>query len=208
MNRGPAAFAILVVWAMGAQAADTMRLVGTVLLSPGSADPSHAVFQTTDGRQLIIDVGQKVDGCRLVKVRPRQATMDCAEGLVSLTLRSDLRSHGAAPQVHGAAYQVTLPRKTFALTLEDRKRIASQLSLEPDVREGWLHGYRVAWLEPGGDFHRLGLREDDVVISLNGPPASVPGAFMQAVSSLRGQAAFQLTVERGGRLIDYSYLFD
>ncbi len=200
--------AVLVVCAMGAQAADTVRLVGTVLLSPGGGDPSHAVFETADGRQLIIDVGQEIDGCKLVRVQPRQATMDCAQGLVSLTLRSDLRSRRAAPESHGDTYQVTLPRETFALAMQDRQRIASQVALEPDVHEGWLRGYRVAWLEPAGDFYRLGLREHDVVISLNGTPASVPGAFMQAVSGLRGQAAFQLTVERDGRLIDYSYLLE
>jgi hypothetical protein len=31
---------------------------------------------------------------------------------------------------------------------------------------------------------------------------------MQAVNGLRGQAAFQFTVERSGRLIAYSYLLD
>ncbi len=200
--------AVLGLWALGAQGADTTQLVGTVMLSAGDRDPSHAVFETVDGRRLFIDVGQEIDGCRLVSVRPRQATMDCAEGLVSLTIRSDLQSRRAAPGVRSAAYVVTLHGETFALTAEDHGRIASQVSLEPDVREGWLHGYRVAWLEPGGDFYRLGIREDDVVISVNGTPASAPGAFMQAVSGLRGQAAFQLTVERDGRLIDYSYLFD
>jgi type II secretion system protein C len=202
------AMVVLVAWMMGAQAADAMRLVGTVLLSPGSADPSHAVFETADGRQLIVEAGQEIDGCTLTKVGPRRAIMDCAEGLVSLTLRSDLRSRLAPPEVQDAIYQITLPRETFALALDDRRRIASQASLEPEVRDGWMYGYRVNWLAPGGDFQRLGLREGDVVISLNGTPASAPGPFMQAVNGLRGQAAFQFTVERSGRLIAYSYLLD
>ena len=208
MNPGPAVIVALSLAPLTVAGADTVRLVGTVVLSGDAREPSHAVFETGDGRQLILDVGQEVDGCRLVRVLPRQATMDCADGLVSLTLRSGLHSRDNPPERGGDSYQVTLPREAFVLALDDHQRIANQASLEPVVRDGWMYGYLVAWLEPGGDFYRLGLREDDVVIRLNGVPASTPGPFMQAVSALRGQTAFQLTVDRGGRVIDYSYLFD
>ena len=82
------------------------------------------------------------------------------------------------------------------------------MSLEPAVRDGMLEGYRVAWLDPEGDFRRLGLRPDDVIVSLNDVPATTPGAFMQAVSGLRGRSSFRLAVERSGELIGYSYLLD
>lgn len=195
-------------WAPGAPAAETLRLVGTVYLSPGDGMPSHAVFETADGRQLIIDIDQEIDGCRLAKVDRSQATMDCAEGLISLTLRSDLSGPPPAQEIHGDVYQVTLPGGSFALAARGRQGTKHQLSLEPAVRGGSLYGYRVVWLERGGDFYRLGLRENDVVVSLNSTPANIPGPFMQAVSGLRGQTAFQLTVERNGRLIAYSYLLD
>lgn len=198
----------LTAWTALAQAADTLRLAGTVVLSPGGGAPSHAVFETGDGHQLIVDVGQEVGGCVLVEVRRHRATMDCAHGLVSLGLRSDLRAERASEAPAGDRFLVTLPREAFVLAVNDRQRIAGQISLEPAVRDGWLYGYRVAWIEAGGDFYRLGLREGDVVVSLNGTAASAPGAFMQAVNGLQGQTAFDLTVERRGRRIAYSYLFE
>ena len=209
MNRGwQAGLLSLIACAALAQAADTLRLAGTVVLSPGGGHPSHAVFETADGDQLIVDVGQEVDGCVLVEVRRHRATMDCAQGLVSLGLRSDLRARRTATAAAGDRYLVTLPRKAFVLAVNDRQRIAGQISLEPAVRDGWLQGYLVTWIEPGGDFYRLGLREGDVVVSLNGAAASAPGAFMQALNGLQGQTAFDLTVERQGRRIAYSYLFE
>ena len=79
---------------------------------------------------------------------------------------------------------------------------------EPEVRDGMLSGYRVAWIDPGGDFRRLGLKEDDVIVSLNDVSAARPGAFMQAFNGLRGQPGFHLSLERSGALIGYTYLFD
>jgi len=203
------AAAVVITGSIGvAQGAETVRLVGTVALTAGQADPSHAVFETEDGRQIIMDVGQEIDGCRLASVHARHVVMDCAEGSVSLMLRSDLTSSRAVAAERAAVYQVTLPRDAFPIALERRQHLASQLSLEPAVRDGWLYGYRVAWLALGGEFYRLGLRPEDVVVSLNKVPASSAGPFMHAVGSLPGQSSFELTVERSGELIDYRYLFD
>lgn len=192
----------------GLAVAGEYRLLGTIVLSPDADRPSHAVFETEDGRQLIVDSGQRIGGCRLASVSVRTALMDCAGGSISVALRSDLRATSAEPARRTAEYQVTLPREAFLVAVSDRQRMASQMSLEPAVRDGMMLGYRVAWLDPDGDFRRLGLRPEDVIVSLNDVPAATPGAFMQAVNGLRGQSSFHLAVERSGELIGYSYLLD
>ena len=73
-------------------AAGDLRLVGTMMMDSGAGDPSHAVFETDDKRQLIVDLGQEIEGCVLVDVGARQVRMDCAAGEVSLVLRSKLRA--------------------------------------------------------------------------------------------------------------------
>jgi type II secretion system protein C len=187
---------------------DTLRLVGTLQIAAIDGGPSHAVFAIDDGRQLVVDVGQEVRGCMLLSVGSRRAELECADGMITLTLRSDLRVRDIPGPADETRYQITLPRDTFVELIGDRQRVARQLSLQPAVRDGWLQGYRVSWLEEGGDFHRLGLRADDVIVSLNGVAASNPGPFMQALGGLRGQSSFQLVVERAGEQIAYSYLLD
>ena len=123
-------------------------------------------------------------------------------------MRSDVRARQSSSQARIAEYQVTLPKKAFIPAISERQRLASQISLEPAVRDGMLQGYRVAWVDQEGDFRRLGLRAEDVIVSLNDVPATSPGAFMQAVSGLRGQSSFRLVVERSGDVIGYSYLLD
>ena len=194
------------MWGHAAHGAEAARLVGTVPLNSIQNEPTHAVFETADHRQMIIDIGQEIDGCRLASVHAHHVVMDCADGSVLLTLPCGMKTRTATGSPLAAVYHVTLPRDAF--NPGQGQRPVGQLSLEPAVRDGWLYGYRVAWVEPGGEFHRLGLRPDDVVVRLNDVPAGTAGAFMQAVGELPALSGFQLTVERSGELIDYQYLFD
>lgn len=186
-------------------AAGDLRLVGTMMMDSRAGDPSHAVFETDDKRQLIVDLGQEIEGCVLVDVGARQVRMDCAAGQVSLVLRSKLRAARQDLPSAPARYDISLPRADFERAVGDRQRLVSQISLEPSVHDGYLEGYRVAWLLPGGDFHRLGLQDGDVILSLNGVAASDPGTFMQTINALRGQPNFDLLVERSGQPLAYSY---
>jgi type II secretion system protein C len=194
-------------WSGGVQAAEAFRLLGTVHLTPGEEGPSHAVFETDDGRQMIIDRGQVVDGCRLADVHENHVVMACSGGAVTLMLRSGLRPCRDYPGSPAAVYRVTLPRAAFEANGGDAEG-ANQLALEPAVRDGLQYGYRVAWLERGGRFYRLGLRAEDVIVALNDVPTGLPGPFMQAMAMLPGSEGFRVTVERSGELIDYRYLFD
>ncbi|MGD8636884.1 MAG: hypothetical protein PVI48_10485 [Gammaproteobacteria bacterium] len=194
-------------WSGSVQAAEALRLLGTVHLAPGQEGPSHAVFETDDGRQMIIDRGQEVDGCRLAAVHENHVVMACSGGAVTLMLRSGLRPCRERPGSPTAIYRVTLPRAAFEDDGGDPEG-ANQLSLEPAVRDGLQYGYRVAWLELGGQFYRLGLRAEDVIVAFNDVPAGLPGPFMQAVGMLPGSEGFRVTLERSGELIDYRYLFD
>ena len=192
----------------GLASGEDIRLVATMIVDPDPGSASRAVFES-NRQQIKVGIGDAIGGCTLASVTEKQVLLGCADGMVTLMLRSGIAAiHGIEKHRQTAHYQVRLPRREFLFALDDRQRIASQLSLEPYVKAGYLYGYRVAWLKPGGDFHRLGLRMEDVIISLNGVRASEAGAFMQAVNSLRGQANFGLGIDRDGSLIEYAYLLE
>lgn len=190
-----------------------LRLVATFVVDPDPRDASHAVFENSAGAQAVIGRGETIAGCTLVKIGSKNAKLHCAGGAVSLLIEEDAgRAFQPARDAVGeiatgpASYQISLPRDDFHFALSDRQRLVSQVSLEPAVGDGYQYGYRIAWLRQGGDFHRLGLRDGDVIVSLNGVPAADAGIFVQAVNGLRGTTSFALGVERDGERIDYSYL--
>ncbi len=196
----------LLILATGIAGGQDVRLVATFVVEPDPTSASSAVFEI-DGRQETRHVGDLVDGCSLTAVGEKSAELQCADGELSMTLLSGVTRATDPQRVSvGERYQVQLPRTAFRSALLDRQKIAGQVSLEPYVRDGYLYGYRIAWLKPGGDFQQLGLMPEDVITSLNAVPASQPGPFMQAVNGLNGQSSFSLAVDREGERIDYTYL--
>jgi len=197
----------------GAVSGGDLRLVATFVVDPDPRNASHAVFEYPAGDQSVVARGEAVADCTLANIGTKSAKLQCAGGAVSLLIEEgagqdsdpagDARIEAAAAPV---SYQVSLPRDDFQFALGNRQRLVSQVSLEPAVGDGYQYGYRIAWLREGGDFHRLGLRGGDVIVSLNGVPAADPGTFVQAVNGLRGTTSFALGVERDGVRIDYSYL--
>ena len=206
MMRRMAVLIFGVVLPLATAAAGDVRLVGTVMLGNDGGRASHAVFETDAGRQLIVERDQQISGCLLVEVRARDVRMACAEGEISLVLRAKLRAANFEPPSAPMRYDIDLPQEDFLRAMSDRQRMTSQISLEPEVRDGYLEGYRVAWVLPGGDFHRLGLQDGDVILSLNGVAASDPGNFMRTLNSMRGQRSFELIVARDGQSLAYSYV--
>ena len=199
---------------LGTAMADELQLVATTVVRPDPGGMSRAVVADAAGRQTIVKAGGRVAGCRLDEVGRKMVHLRCADGAVTVVLweglpRQAVRPADASPGSETpASYRVSLPRDDFQFALADRQRLVSQVSLEPAVADSRLYGYRITWLREGGDFHRLGLREEDVILSLNGVRAGNPGIFMQAVNGLRGTTSFALGVERDGSQIEYSYLLD
>ena len=201
---------VLIALSLASLIADAgeLRLVATMRVDPDPGLSSRALFES-NGEQLHAGIGDAVGECRLAGVTDKQVLLDCSKEMVTLILQSGIAMHAPGEdEIPISRYEVSLPRSEFLAALVDRQRLAGQLSLEPYVRHGFLYGYRVAWLKPGGDFERLGLQTEDVLVSLNGARAAEPATFMQVVNSLGGQMSFDVGVDRDGELISYAYLLE
>jgi serine protease Do len=80
-------------------------------------------------------------------------------------------------------------------------------TLTPDVAQGLdlpsdAHGVVVVQVEPGSLADAAGLRERDVIVSVDGQPVTDVGAFHAAVESARTSDVLRLRVRRGA-----GYLF-
>lgn len=185
------------------------RLVGT-LQSDDPDIPSRALIEDASGNQQAVAEGQPLGGCLLEEVGRRDISLACAGGLVTLTLESRIDGPDviAEPYEPKVTYQVTVPAKDFRMEVSNRQRLANQLSLAPDVRDGRTHGWRVDYVEVGGRFHRWGLRRGDVIVGLNNTPVSEPGPFMQTLNGLEDARTFDCEVERDGERIRYQVILE
>jgi hypothetical protein len=69
----------------------------------------------------------------------------------------------------------------------------------PEVRKGRTIGFRVSSVRPDGLIAAAGLRNDDVVLAINGYRVSSPDKAMLAYAKLRFANHYAIDIERQGR---------
>jgi general secretion pathway protein C len=77
--------------------------------------------------------------------------------------------------------------------------------LEPDRRGGETVGFRLREVRPDGPIAQIGLREGDVISSINGLATSVPQNALAIYASLRSVDHLSVAVQRDGRAITAEY---
>ncbi len=83
--------------------------------------------------------------------------------------------------------------------------LGPQARLEPDVREGKAIGFRLRDVKDGGVFARIGLRDGDLIASVNGLATNGPDNALAIYTSLRSVGPFRWPLERAGRRITTEY---
>ena len=91
------------------------------------------------------------------------------------------------------------------LALGNLVLLSSLVRVEPEIRDGKPFGYRLFAISVDGPMAKLGLRNDDVLVSVNGLDIATPDRVLGAYSKLRTASQFALGLVRDGRQISQAY---
>jgi general secretion pathway protein C len=75
----------------------------------------------------------------------------------------------------------------------------------PEVREGRSVGFRLYAVRPDGVLARIGLRNRDVILAVNGLPLTSPEGGLDAFVKLRSARHVSLGLERDGLRITHDH---
>jgi len=92
-----------------------------------------------------------------------------------------------------------LDRRAFDATVGDFDRVASQIRVIPNVVDGKSVGYRVFGIETSSVFSHLGLRNGDVLRSVNAVALTDPGTALGVLRDLRRERRITLDIYRRQR---------
>jgi type II secretion system protein C len=173
---------------------ESWRVAGTVI----GGNSSMALIENAAGIQRELRVGDILDGCKLGAITPRGLALDCAGTIRWRALEPDDRPVAAPKNTPAATAE--LSGQAFRDLLGDRQRLVSEISLKPRVRDGRLDGYEVEHLKSGGLLEGHGLIAGDVILAVNGAPASQPQGFMDMIRHLEDAPDFLLQLEHDGVL--------
>jgi len=96
-------------------------------------------------------------------------------------------------------------RATLESLLGKIDTLPPQARLEADLREGKPIGFRLRDVRDDGVLARLGLRDGDLISSVNGLPTNGPDSALAIYASLRSADHVSVGLERAGRRLTAEY---
>ncbi len=206
-----------------------LLLMGTVVGLGG-----YAVFEKKgNGKEEIFKVGDDVFGSGILKAVRREEVvllMDGREMVFEIPterlqlLRARNRfANGMRDDNRGAVNPFPLSAQTQRLSkkvgkdewlidrkavlkaVEDMGQILSDARLTPNLVEGKVNGFRITEIRRRGVFDAIGLKNGDILVSVNGYAIDGPEKAVQVLSGLKGETNIDLDVIRRGRKMSFHY---
>jgi len=98
-----------------------------------------------------------------------------------------------------------IKRSTLELALSNFGLLANSVRVMPDSRAGKPFGFRLYAIKADGPFAKLGLRNDDVLVSINGHDIATPERVLDAYSKLKEAPHLVLGIVRERHEITQEY---
>ncbi|MCF2911084.1 type II secretion system protein GspC [Pseudoalteromonas sp. DL2-H2.2] len=193
-----------------------VRLTGIVAVSQD--DAAGLAIIESQGRQETYLVQDAIKGTRakLAQVLPDRVILDVSGRFETLMLDGIEFSRQVATPVQSRRTTAAKPNRMSDKARKELKQRRDELLAEPgklfdyirispERRNGQLVGYR---LRPGKDpelFKKMGLKNNDLAIAINGFQLTDMKQAMSAMNELRNSTDASITIERDGQTVDVQF---
>lgn len=99
-----------------------------------------------------------------------------------------------------------LKRDALDLALHNLVSLSRWVHVMPDVRSGRPFGFRLFAISSDGPFAKLGFRDDDILVSVNGLAVATPDQALEAYAKLRTANHLVLSLVRGESQVVQEYI--
>lgn len=199
-----------------------MTLVGTVV-SPGAS----IAIMVSEGSERVLHEGDQVGNpaFRVAEIRDTSVILDMGGVRRTLWMPSFQPAAGgsgggllppppapvAAPPPSStepsAPGKAIIPRAERDKVMSDLPSTLADLRILPNKKNGAEYGSRVVFLKAGSFLSRVGLAQDDILLSVNGSPVSNAEQGLQVFQSFQHEERIVMKIDRGGKLIQQEVEF-
>ncbi len=181
-------------------------LSGTFL----DAENAHAMFVDENGDELLLELGDDIQGCDLVDVLRDLAKLSCNNKEYSMQLRSsvgDVILQAEYEQALENSATIVLSKSEVSEYLNEKQKLVSEIGFLPVMEDEQVVGFTLSKIKPDTKAASLGLYNGDVVKAVNGVPATDP-EFLQTVQELSDMPEINVQIDRNGQFMAYTYILD
>lgn len=173
-------------------------------------DNTHAMFVDKNGDELLLELGDDIQGCDLLKVLQDSAKLKCNEKEYILYLRSsvgDILLQAEYEKSLENRETITLSKTEVADYVKEKQRLVSEIGFLPLLEDEQVVGFTLSKIQPDSKAASLGLYNGDVIKVVNDVSASDP-EFLQTVQELSDVPEVTIQVDRNGRMMAYTYILE
>ena len=181
------------------------ELKGTIA---GSDTMGYAVVEEKGkGKQKLYRIGEMIGSAKLVRVTRNTAVLNNAgrELIMKIKENGEMSLPGSGLRPPGGGIAVS--REDVTKSLGDLKSIMSQAVVRPFMSDGVQQGFVISNIVPGSLYERLGLKNGDVVMELNGKKLDSADDVLQLVSVMQSGGSVSVNLMRNGKTESLNYAF-
>jgi general secretion pathway protein C len=189
-----------------APAATSYRLIGTV---DGEAF-AGAVLEDTTGQAFYLINRKLPDGSVITRVATNKVDLRRPDGTTVTLQRVDdtkivaVKSNTSkVRKVSGSKFVVD--QKEVIASTQNMGKILTQARALPYVEHGKTVGFRINEIVPGSIYTKIGLRNGDIIQSVNSQTLDDPAKFFQLYQGLKNQRTISIDLLRGGQRQTLTY---
>ncbi len=192
-----------------------IALTGTIV----HVDPERSVATINlknKNDQRAYRTGDDIEGlAKITKVERNKVILrnNNTQKLEFIEIKDDVKLNFGAAPVKQVGEVTVLGDKDFSLKRDDVNRLTGDLpSILQQARaipntgpDGQANGFRIMDIQPGSIYERLGLKQGDVIKSVNGEKVDSPQKAMELYNALKSSNNIRLGLERNGKDDDFNF---
>ena len=190
-----------------------LKLWGTVT---GSTEQAYAVIEDTQKReQNLYRVGDSIQNAIVKMIRRAKVVLqvdgkdevlameEIKQGKRSSTARRASQRRSPSPTRN---QRVSLKRSMINDAINDVSKLMTQVKIQPHMEDGRAEGLAISNIKPNSIFRRMGLRNGDILKSVEGQDIRTVDDALRLYDSMKTADSVNVEIERRGsrRSIDYS----
>lgn len=158
-----------------------------------------------NGKEVFLTKGESYKGYKLIKLYPKSAVFARGEKLYSIELQEPkMASQPKSENIGETKETKVLSRKELERYKREYGKLYRQIALAPIVTKNGF-GYKVTYLKKGSPLESLGLKQGDVILSINGNSVKNRNIFDNLINNSENIEYISLEVERNNRKKELSY---
>lgn len=165
---------------------------------------SHGIVIESGGREVRVSLEDVAEPAPSRKPRGRRRAARRTSPPAGNALSGpSAEANGFARQT--AANEFVVNKKAIDESLGNPKNVLTDARLLPRMVEGEQEGFTMSEVKQGGLYDSIGLKDGDVLLSVNDFKLSNPETALQAFTALKGMDRIKLDIMRGGKKMTLTY---